>query len=109
LINRSFRSGQHGRADCLAPLSARLSSALLKRTAAITQTGLGSQTLRSGTVAFKTLCCAIEVAYRFVSVKAISVKFLVWENRTHKELQPLELTSKVTTEFAFHGTSREIA
>jgi len=24
LINRSFRSGQHGRADCVAPLSARL-------------------------------------------------------------------------------------
>jgi len=24
LINRSFRSGQHGRADCLAPMSARL-------------------------------------------------------------------------------------
>jgi len=24
LINRIFRSGQHGRADCLAPLSARL-------------------------------------------------------------------------------------
>jgi len=24
LINRSFRSGQHGRAHCLAPLSAHL-------------------------------------------------------------------------------------
>jgi len=24
LINRSFRSEQHGRADCLAPMSARL-------------------------------------------------------------------------------------
>jgi len=24
LINRSFRGGQHGRADCLAPVSARL-------------------------------------------------------------------------------------
>jgi len=24
LINRSFRSGQHGRVDCLAPLSASL-------------------------------------------------------------------------------------
>jgi len=24
MINRSFRSGQHGRADCLAPLRARL-------------------------------------------------------------------------------------
>jgi len=24
LINGSFRSGKHGRADCLAPLSARL-------------------------------------------------------------------------------------
>jgi len=86
-------------------LSARL-SALLKRTAAITQAGLGSQTIRSGTVAFKTLRCVIEVAYIFASVKAITVKFLVWENTTRKELQPLELTSKVTTEFAYNGISR---
>jgi len=39
-------------------------------------------------------------------VKAITVKFLVWENTTHKELHYLELTSKVTTEFAYNGTSR---
>jgi len=84
LINRSFRSGQHGRADCLAPFSA-----LLKRTAAITQAGLGSQTIRSGTVAFKTLRCAIEVAYIFASEKAITAKFLFWENKTRKELQTL--------------------
>ena len=84
LINRSFRSGQHGRADCLAPFSA-----LLKRTAAITQAGLGSQTIRSGTVAFKTLRCAIEVAYIFASEKAIAAKFLFWENKTRKELQTL--------------------
>ena len=38
-------------------------------------------------------------------VKAITVKFLVWENTTRKELQPLEL-SKITTEFAYNGTSR---
>jgi len=82
------------------------SSALLKRTAAITQAGLGSQTIRSGTVAFQTLRCIIEVAYIFASVKAITVKLLVWENTTRKELQPLELTSKVTTEFASHGISR---
>jgi len=50
--------------------------------------------------------CAIEVAYIFASVKAITVTFLVWENTTCKELHPLELTSKVTTEFAYNGTSR---
>jgi len=49
---------------------------------------------------------AIEVAYIFASVKAIAVTFLVWENTTGKELHPLELTSKVTTEFACNGTSR---
>jgi len=65
-------------------------SALLKRTAAITQAGLGSQTIRSGTVAFKTLRCVIEVAYILASVKTITVKFLVWENTTRKELQPHE-------------------
>jgi len=80
--------------------------ALLKRTTAITQAGFGSQTIRSGTVAFKTLRCVIEVAYKFASVKATTVKFLVWENTTRKELQPLELTSEVTTEFAYNGTSR---
>jgi len=80
--------------------------ALLKHTAAITQAGFESQTIQSGTVAFKTLRCFIEVAYIFASVKAITVKFLVWENTTRKELQPLELTSKVTTQFAYNGTSR---
>jgi len=80
--------------------------ALLKRTTAITQAGFGSQTIWSGTVAFKTLRCVIEVAYIFASVKSITVKFLVWENTTRKELQPLELISKVTTEFAYNGTSR---
>jgi len=67
---------------------------------------VGSQTHRSGTIAFKTLRCVIEVAYIFASVKAITVKVLVWENTTCKELDPLELTSKVTTEFAHNGTSR---
>jgi len=52
-------------------------SALLERTAGITQVGLGSQTVRCGTVAFKTLRCVIEVASMFASVKAITVKFLV--------------------------------
>jgi len=78
---------------------------LLKRTAAITQAGLGSQNMRSGTAAFKTLRCVIKVAYIFASVKAITVNFLLWQNTTRKELQPLELTSKVTTEFAYNGTS----
>jgi len=36
----------------------------------------------------------------------LAVKFLVWENTTGKEIQPLELTSKLTTEFAYNGTSR---
>jgi len=57
-------------------------SALLKRTAAITQAGLGSQTIRSGTVDFETSRCVIEVAYIFASVKAITVKCLVLENTT---------------------------
>ena len=39
-------------------------------------------------------------------VKAITVKFLVWENITRKKLHPLELTRKVTTEVADNGTSR---
>jgi len=84
----------------LDPFECASLSALLKRTATITQAGVGSQTLRSGTVHFKTLRCAIEVAYIFASVKAIIIKFLVWENTTREELHPLEFTSKVTTEFA---------
>jgi len=40
-----------------------------------------------GNVAFRTLRCVIEVVYIFASVKAITVKFLVWENTTCKELQ----------------------
>jgi len=80
-------------------------SALLKRTAAITQVGYGSQTIRSRTVAFKTLRCVIEVAYIFASRKAITVNFFVWEKTTRKELQPFEFTSKVTTEFAHNSTS----
>jgi len=35
-----------------------------------------------------------------------AAKFLVWENTTRKEFHPLELTSKVTTEFAYNGISR---
>jgi len=59
-------------------------------------------------VAFKTLRCVIEVAYIFASLKAITVKFIVWENTIRKELQPLELTNKLTTEFAHNGTSGEL-
>jgi len=54
------------------------------------------------------LRCAIEFAYIFSSVKAIRVTFLVWENTTRKELRPLELTSKVTAEFAYNSTSGEL-
>jgi len=81
-------------------------SALLKRTAAITQAGLVSPTIRSGTVAFKTLRSVIEVAYICASLKAITVNFFVWEKTTRNELQPFELKSKVTTEFAHNGTCR---
>jgi len=84
----------------------RVFNALLKRTATLTQAGLGSQIIRSGTVAFKTLRCVIEVAYIFTSVKAITVHFFVWKNTTRNELQPFELTSKVTTELAHNATSR---
>jgi len=90
----------------LDPFECASLSALLKRTATITQAGVGSQTLRSGTVDVKTLRCAIEVAYIFASIKAITIKFLVWEKTTRKKLHPLELTSKATTEFAYSGTSR---
>jgi len=84
-------------------------SVLFKCTAAITQAGLGSQTIRSGTVAFEKICCVIDVAYIFASVKAITLKCFVWDKTTRKELQPLELTSRVTTEFAYNGTSSGIA
>jgi len=46
-------------------------SALLKRTAAITNAGVGSQALRSGTVAFETFRCVIEVVYLFASVEQL--------------------------------------
>ena len=39
-------------------------------------------------------------------VTANTAKFLVWENTARKKLHPLELTSKVTTEFAYNRTSR---
>jgi len=90
----------------LDPFECASSSALLKRTATIRQAGVGrSQTPLSGTAIFKTLRCVIEVAYIFASVKATTVKFLVWEKTTSKKLHPLELASKVTTEFAYNGTS----
>ena len=74
----------------------------------ITQAGVGSQTLRSGTVAINHMRCAIEDACIFASVKTITVKFLFWVNTTRKELHPLELTSKLATGFASKGTSREL-
>ena len=101
------RSVPHGRADCLAPLSTPCASltALLKRTATITEKGVGCQTPRSGTVAFNFHVAPLKSRI-FASVKAITVKFLVWENTTCKELRPLQLTSKVTPEFAYNGTSK---
>ena len=102
------RSGPHGRGDCLAPFSAPCASLsfFLKRTVTITQAGAVSQTLRSGP-SLLTFPCAIDVAYILALVKAITVKFLVWENTTCKEHHPLELTSNVTTEFAYNGSSRD--
>jgi len=48
-----------------------------------------------------------KISIRYIQpVKAITVKFLVWENTTLKELHPLELTSKASTEFAYNSTSR---
>jgi len=53
------KSGSHGRVDCLDPFGALCASlsSFLKRTATITQAGVGSQTLRSRTVVFN-LCLA---------------------------------------------------
>ena len=77
-------------------------SALVKRTATITQAGLGSQTKRSETAAFKILLCVIEVAYIFDPLKAITVIFFcLGEDNT----QRTSTLSKVTTEFAHNGTS----
>jgi len=71
------RSGPHGRGDCLAPFSAPCASlsAFLRRTATITQAGVGSQTLRSGTVALsfalrhwcRVYICISKCDYRTVS------------------------------------------
>jgi len=41
-------------------------------------------------------------------MKAIIAEFLVWENTTREELHPLDLTSKVTTEFAYNGISSRL-
>jgi len=47
---------------------------------------------------------------KFLNVKTliITVRFLVWEKTSRKELHSLELTSKVTAEFAYNGISRGI-
>jgi len=71
-----------------------------------TQAGVGRES--DPPIAFKTLRCVTEVEYIFASVKATTVKFLVWEKTTSKELHPLELTSKANTEFAYNGTSKEL-
>jgi len=88
------------------PFECASSSALFKRTATITQAGVRSQILRSETVAFNHCVVPSMSPYISASVKAITVTFLVWENATRKKLYPLELTSKVTTDFAYNGTSR---
>jgi len=67
-----------------------------------------SETNKMQRCCFSLLRYTIEVVYIFVPVKAITVKFLVWENTTRKKLRPLELTSKVTTEFAYNGASRRL-
>ena len=57
------------------------------------------------TLFFRERCKIFSMQY-IQAVKAITVKFLVRENATRKERHPLELTSKVTTECAYNGTSR---
>ena len=59
----------------------------------------------TATLFFRERCKIFSMQY-IQAVKAITVKFLVRENATRKELHPLELTSKVTTECAYNGTSR---
>jgi len=50
-----------------------------------------------------------KITIRYIQpVKAITAKFLVWENTTRRKLHPLELTRKVATDFAFKGTSRRL-
>jgi len=71
---------------------------LLKRTAAITQAGLGSQIIRSGTAALKTLRCVIKVAYMFASVKAITVKFLVCVMATSDHNMTSSKNSEISSE-----------
>ena len=49
-----------------------------------------------------------KISIRYIQpVKTITVKFFVCENTARKELHPLELTSKPSTEFAYNGTSGE--
>jgi len=55
---------------------------------------------------FQPLRFAIEVTYIFVSVKAVAVTFLVWENTARKQPYSHELTSKTTSDFAYKGISR---
>jgi len=72
----------------------------------ITQAGVGSQTIRSGTIAFN-LCVAPLMSRTYLHQERRStVRFLVWENTTCKEHHPRELPSRVTTEFACKSTSR---
>ena len=50
----------------------------------------------------------IKILIQYIQpAKAITVKFLVRENTPRKELHRLELTSKVTTGFAYDGTSSD--
>jgi len=90
----------------LGPFECASLGALLKCTATITQACVRSQALRSGTVAFNHCVASSNSRTYFVSVKEITVEFVLWENTTRKELHLIELTSKVTTEFAYNGTSR---
>jgi len=64
-------------------------SASFKRTATITQTGAGSPTLRSGTVAFYLLRCAINVAYTFASAKVFTVTFVVGRTQHARKINPV--------------------
>ena len=80
---------------------------VFKRTAMITQAGVGSHTLHPEPLLLTFALRHWSRVHIFGSVKAITVKFLVWENTASMVLHPLELTSKVTAEFACNGNSRK--
>jgi len=79
---------------------------MLKRTAMITQAGVGRQTLRTGTVTFKTIALRHRSRVHICISKGIYRKLSCLREHNTQGASPLELTSKVTTEFVHNGISR---